>query len=155
MDGPGGSGKTYLYKVLLSYVRGSNRTALAFATTGIASTLLRGGATMHSGFKLPIVMTETSSALLGRSTAQANQIIDAVLIVIDEASAMNRHSLRCIDKLLAELMEPDNQARAAFGRKVIILGGDFRHTLPIVPREKRARAIDTTIKAAAQWLFWL
>lgn len=60
IDGPGGSGKTYLYQTLLAFVRGRGELALPFATTGIASTLLKGGRTVHSGFKLPVPLLDTS-----------------------------------------------------------------------------------------------
>ncbi|CAJ0911864.1 6477_t:CDS:2, partial [Entrophospora sp. SA101] len=51
VDGPAGSGKTYLYDGLLAYVQANNRIALAVASSGIASLLLHGGHTTHSCFK--------------------------------------------------------------------------------------------------------
>jgi len=62
LDGPGGSRKTYLYSTLLSFVRGKGEIALPFATTGIAATLLKGGRTVHSGFKLPVPILDTSTS---------------------------------------------------------------------------------------------
>ena len=41
LDGPGGSGKTYLFNTLLSYVLSRGGTILPFATTGIAANLLK------------------------------------------------------------------------------------------------------------------
>jgi len=43
LDGPGGSGKTYLYRTLLSQLRGQSYIALPVASTGIAANLLSGG----------------------------------------------------------------------------------------------------------------
>ena len=43
LDGPGGSGKTYLYSTLMSFIRGRGQTVLPFATTGIAADLLTQG----------------------------------------------------------------------------------------------------------------
>ena len=40
---------------------------------------------------------------------------------------MQKDALRCIDKLLRDLMETEE----LFGGKVILLGGDFRQTLPV------------------------
>lgn len=40
LDGPGGSGKTFLYNSLMAYIRGRSQVVLPFATTGIAGTLL-------------------------------------------------------------------------------------------------------------------
>ncbi|GBP61499.1 hypothetical protein EVAR_34736_1 [Eumeta japonica] len=47
LDAPGGTGKTFLTKVILAKVRGQGKIALAVASSGIAATLLPGG-------KLPI-----------------------------------------------------------------------------------------------------
>jgi hypothetical protein len=60
LDGPGGSGKTFLYTTLLSVTRGQGKNVLPFATTGIAATLVKGECTVHSGLKLPEPLIETS-----------------------------------------------------------------------------------------------
>ncbi|XP_050059745.1 uncharacterized protein LOC126551035 [Aphis gossypii] len=51
---PGGTGKTHLINILLAKVRGSYGIAIAAASSGIAATLLHGGKTAHSAFKLPL-----------------------------------------------------------------------------------------------------
>ena len=48
IDGPGGTGKTYLYEALLHYVRGKGEVALACAWSGIAATLPEGGRTCRT-----------------------------------------------------------------------------------------------------------
>jgi len=53
LDAPGGTGKTFLLNLLLAKVRQSKNIALAVASSGIAATLLTGGRTAHSAFKLP------------------------------------------------------------------------------------------------------
>ncbi|VAH03632.1 unnamed protein product [Triticum turgidum subsp. durum] len=45
IDGPGGTGKTYLYKALLAKVRSMGRIAIATATSGIAASIMPGGRT--------------------------------------------------------------------------------------------------------------
>ena len=54
VDGPGGTGKTYLYRALLAKVRSTDRIAVATATSGIAASIMPGGCTAHSWFKIPI-----------------------------------------------------------------------------------------------------
>ena len=54
VDAPGGTGKTYVTKLILSKVRSQGHKALAVASSGIAATLLPGGRTAHSTFKLPL-----------------------------------------------------------------------------------------------------
>ena len=53
LDAPGGTGKTFLTKLILANVRKNGHKALAVASSGIAATLLPGGRTAHSTFKLP------------------------------------------------------------------------------------------------------
>jgi len=48
IDGPRGTGKTFLYKALLAKVRSEGLIAIATATSGIAASLLPGGRTAHS-----------------------------------------------------------------------------------------------------------
>nr|XP_051197220.1 uncharacterized protein LOC127310601 [Lolium perenne] len=61
VDGPGGTGKTYLYKALLAKVRSLGQIAIATATSGIAASIMPGGRTAHSRFKIPIRLTDSST----------------------------------------------------------------------------------------------
>src|SRR5688572_10278386 len=54
IDGPGGTGKTFLYNTILAKVRLDNEIALPVASSGIAALLIDGGRTAHSRFKIPI-----------------------------------------------------------------------------------------------------
>lgn len=54
IDAPGGTGKTFLINLLLAKVRQQKKIALAVASSGIAATLIEGGRTVHSTFKLPL-----------------------------------------------------------------------------------------------------
>ncbi|KAK9136775.1 hypothetical protein Sjap_007369 [Stephania japonica] len=47
IDGPGGTGKTFLYRALLATVRRKDYIALATASSGVAASILPGGR-MHS-----------------------------------------------------------------------------------------------------------
>ncbi|KAF7832310.1 ATP-dependent DNA helicase PIF1 [Senna tora] len=53
-DSEGGTRKTFLYHVLLSSVRKIGMIALAMASSGIAATILLGGRTAYSRFKIPL-----------------------------------------------------------------------------------------------------
>ncbi|XP_073029440.1 uncharacterized protein [Primulina eburnea] len=48
IDGPGGTGKTFLYRSMLAHLRKTGKIIIAVATSGIAATLLQGGRTAHS-----------------------------------------------------------------------------------------------------------
>ena len=88
---------------------------LPFATTGIAATLLKGGRTVHNGFKLPVPLLDTSVSSMRMNSPDAKILRDANLIVIDEITMLPKNGLRCIDKLLREVMEFD----IPFGGKVL------------------------------------
>ena len=52
--GHGGTGKTYLYRTILTAVRSKGKIALVVASLGIAALLLPGGRTAHSRFYILI-----------------------------------------------------------------------------------------------------
>ncbi|GKE66380.1 DNA helicase [Tanacetum coccineum] len=54
----GGTGKTFLWKTIISNLRFKGKIVLAVASLGIASLLLPSGRTAHSRFKLPLELTE-------------------------------------------------------------------------------------------------
>jgi hypothetical protein len=54
VDGPGGTGKTYLYKVLLATIRSQKKIVVATASSGVAASIMPGGRTAHSRFKIPL-----------------------------------------------------------------------------------------------------
>lgn len=54
LDAPGGTGKTFLTNLILAEVRKQRNIALAVASSEIAATLMEGGRTAHSAFKLPL-----------------------------------------------------------------------------------------------------
>ena len=63
LDAPGGTGKTYLISFLLAKLRSQQKIALAVASSGIAATLLDGGQTAHSAFKLPLDIHNNPNAM--------------------------------------------------------------------------------------------
>ena len=54
IDGPGGTGKTYLYKAILATLRSKGIISLAIKSSGVAASVLLGGRTAHSRFKIPL-----------------------------------------------------------------------------------------------------
>ena len=52
---------------------------------------------------------------------------------MNEVTMLNKYKygLQCFDKLIKEIM--NNQE--PFGGKTVVLSGDFRQTLPVVPHE--------------------
>ena len=54
LDGFDGTGKTFLINLMLAKIRSDEGIALATASSDIAATLLDGGTTAHSRFKISI-----------------------------------------------------------------------------------------------------
>ncbi|KAG5598903.1 hypothetical protein H5410_030273 [Solanum commersonii] len=127
IDGPGGTGKTFLYRVLLATVRHREFAALATASSGVAASLLLGGQTTHSRFKLTIEIDENFSCNISKQSSLASLIRDAKLIVWDESSMAKKEMIEALDLLLKDLMETN----ILFGGKVVVFSGDFRQTLPV------------------------
>ncbi|XP_060182827.1 ATP-dependent DNA helicase pfh1-like [Lycium barbarum] len=128
IDGPGGTGKTFLYRALLATVRSKEFIALATTTSGVAASVLPGGRTAHSRFKLPIDVGENYCCNISKQSSLAFLIQDAKLIVWDEVSMARKKLVETFDSLLRDLMG----INTLFGGKVVVFGGDFRQTLPVV-----------------------
>ena len=149
LDGPGGAGKTYLYETLLHAVRGRGKIALACAWSGIAATLLPGGRTCHSRFGLPVPMpTEDVCSSIKFNSARAKILRDAAILLWDEAPMAPCEALDAVDRLLQDLMEND----LPFGGKVLVLGGDFRQVLPVMPHCGREVIVEHALNRHPLWL---
>jgi hypothetical protein len=61
VDAPGGTGKTFLRKLIQAAIRSHNDMAVALASSGIAATLLPGGRTAESALKVPLNMQCTKT----------------------------------------------------------------------------------------------
>jgi len=126
----------------------------AFVTTGIASTILKGERTVHNGFKLPVPLLDTSVLSIRFNSPEADNLRNASLILIDEITMLLKNGIRCIDQNetnyenhLKAIMKSD----ASFRGKTIVVGGDFRQMLPIVPRGTRTDIIECCIKLSPPW----
>lgn len=143
VDGPGGSGKTFLYNTILARFSLSKKKAIAVACSGIAAELLAGRRTAHSMFKVPIPIQETSTCNVGKQTNAANLIHDASIIIWDEAPMVHKYVLECANRTLCDIMDCED----SFGGKVILLGGDFRQVMPVIRHGGQANIIESTLKS--------
>ncbi|GJU04975.1 DNA helicase [Tanacetum coccineum] len=112
--GHGGTGKTFLWKTIISSLRSEGKIVLAVASSGIASLLLPSGRTAHSRFKLPLELTEESLCRITKNTQLGKLLADANLIIWDEAP-MNDH--RCFEALDRSLRDIVDKTSSLFGGK--------------------------------------
>ena len=148
VDGPGGTGKSFLFNFLASHFRSLGINVSMSAWSGVAATLLLRAKTVHSTFKIPLDANSESTSLLNRNSDTANFIRDCPLFFIDEVSMMDVDSLHVIDTLLRDLTGRDD---VPFGGKVLVFGGDFRQTLPIVVRGSEADIVERCVKSSPLW----
>ncbi|KAG2191246.1 hypothetical protein INT47_012402 [Mucor saturninus] len=134
LDGPGGTGKTFIFNALLQAVRRKNCIALSVAVSGTASLLLKGGRTAHSIFGIPL---HSSSSI----------------VVWDEASMISRDVLETVDRSFRDIMKHHDSrlGRVPFGGKLIIFGGDFRQVLPVVPKGTKDDIIQAWMITSHLW----
>lgn len=156
IDGPGGSGKTYLYRTIITSVEASNREVIATATSGVAALLLPHGRTTHSAFKVPIPVTATSTCNIPLHTKVAREVLRASVVIVDEAPMMQKTVYEAIDRSFRDIMkEKDSRlAQVPFGGKIMILGGDFRQMLPVIPRGSRRAVVEACVNQSNLWEYF-
>ncbi|XP_076549182.1 ATP-dependent DNA helicase Pif1-like [Osmia lignaria lignaria] len=148
LDGPGGTGKTFLYKALIQYFRNNGHVVVPSAWTGIAALFLPGGHTSHFFFKFPVPLMEDSICGLCRASVGDRRLIDAKLIIMDEAYICERQALMAMDRILRDLTEVRHRP---FGGNILLLGGDFRQCAPVIPNAPAGSNIAESIRSSNLW----
>ncbi|XP_010507507.1 PREDICTED: ATP-dependent DNA helicase PIF2-like [Camelina sativa] len=147
--GFGGTGKTFLWKVLSAAVRIRGEIVLNTASSGITSLLLEGGRTAHSRFGIPLEVHETSMCRMSRSFDLGELVQEAKLIIWDEAPMMSKYCFETLDRSLKDIMrDPEDKP---FGGKVIIFGGDFRQILPVIVGAGREQIVNSSLNSSYLW----
>ncbi|XP_058187676.1 uncharacterized protein LOC131304451 [Rhododendron vialii] len=147
IDGPRGTGKTFLYRALLAQVRSQHLIALATASSGVAASILPNGRTAHSRFKIPINANGKLCCSISKQSGLATLIKQAILIIWDEASMAKKETIEALDYLLGDLTEND----ILFGGKVVVLGGDFRQVLPVIPKGTKIDCMNASLVRSYIW----
>jgi hypothetical protein len=103
IDGPGGTGKTFVENLLLNWVRGNSQIALAVASSGIAANLLHHGRTSHSRFHIPLDIQPESLCTISAQSELAELLRSTSLIIWDEVSSQNRYCFEAVDRTLQDI----------------------------------------------------
>ncbi|XP_074313506.1 ATP-dependent DNA helicase PIF1-like [Silene latifolia] len=147
VDGPGGTGKTFLYNALYAKVRLMGRIVLPTASSGIAAANIPSGRTTHSRFKIPLECEVSLACDIPKQCSLAALIVDTSLIIWDKASMSKRQNIESLDVLLRDLCDPNQ----LFGGKVVVFGGDFRQTLPILPWKCQREIVEASLLSSPVW----
>lgn len=143
IQGPAGTGKTFLYHCLCHYLRAQSKIVLCVASSGIAALLLPGGTTAHSRFKIPLNVEPNSHCNITATSQLAALLSETSLIIWDEAPMTHRYCYDAVDRTLRDIREkPD----VPFGGIPVVFGGDFAQILPVVPGGNRAKTVDATLQ---------
>ncbi|PWZ32213.1 60S ribosomal protein L2, mitochondrial [Zea mays] len=126
VDGPSGTRKTYLYRVLLATLRSQGKIAVATATSSVAASIMPGERTAHSRFKIPLTIDDGA----------------------DEASMTKRQAVEALDNSMRDIM---GRPGLPFGGKTIVFGGDFRQVLPVVRKGSRAQVVASSLRMSYLW----
>ncbi|CAN1135100.1 ATP-dependent DNA helicase pif1 [Linum perenne] len=155
LHGHGGTGKTFLYNCIISKIRSEGKIVFIVASSEIAATLLPDGVTAHSRFKIPLEVDNLSTCMVKKGTEVAELLKEATLIVWDEAPMVHRLSFEAVDRTLCDLMNTplSGPQYSPFGGKTVLLGGDFRQTLPVVPKGSREDNINASLPRSYLWNF--
>ena len=147
VDAPGGTGKTFTFNAILGAVRARGEIALAVASSGIAAILLEKGRTFHARFCASRKPAEDQVLSITAQSTHAQLLRRATVILWDEAAMGNKHHLDALDRTLRDFMQSDEP----FGGKIIVLGGDYRQTLPIQRGASRAQTVRICLSQSHLW----
>ena len=150
VDGPAGTGKTFLYNTIVHNLQALGIKVKCMAYSGIASTLLINGATAHSTFQIPIPLLPNSVCNVKRQSARAQALRETTIFIWDEASMIPANALKAVDILLRDITQVDRP----FGGKFMFRGGDFRQVLPVVPRAGREQTVQQCIINSHLWRYF-
>ena len=128
LTGAAGSGKTFVLREYVSYLRDFNAHIGITASTGIAATHM-GGTTIHSWSGIGIRDSLHKSDLLEIADKQhiKKHVKEASVLVIDEISMLHHFRLDLVDAVVREVKNSDKP----FGGMQVVLCGDFFQLPPV------------------------
>uniref|UniRef100_A0A0L8G6N3 ATP-dependent DNA helicase n=1 Tax=Octopus bimaculoides TaxID=37653 RepID=A0A0L8G6N3_OCTBM len=149
LNAPGETGKTFVTRFILAKVRLQKCIAIAVATSGIAATLLPGGRTAHSTFKLPLNITSSPTPVCNISKTSDNRqlLAQCRLIVWDERTMAHKGALEALDRALRNIKESHKPIEGV----TVWLSWDFRQTLPVIPKGTREDEAMAFLKSSRLW----
>ncbi|KAK9055983.1 hypothetical protein SSX86_027070 [Deinandra increscens subsp. villosa] len=146
--GHGGTGKTFLWKAITSAFRSIGKVVLTVAASGIAALLLPSGRTAHSRFKIPTKLTEEALCNVKKNTKVSELLLQTSLIIWDEAPMSDRRCFEALDRTLRDIFD---QPTVPFGGRSVLLGGDFRQTLPVKKGASKSTIISLSLPRSKLW----
>uniref|UniRef100_A0A0L8FGD5 ATP-dependent DNA helicase n=2 Tax=Octopus bimaculoides TaxID=37653 RepID=A0A0L8FGD5_OCTBM len=132
-------------KLILAMVRMQKSIVVAVTSSGIAATLLPGGGTAYSTFKLPLNLTPTCN--ISKNSDQGQLMKCCQLIVWDECTVAHKGAFDVLNRTLQDI----RGCEAPMGGVTLLLSGNFRQTLPVIPKGMRADEVQACLKSSLLW----
>jgi ATP-dependent DNA helicase PIF1 len=135
VTGPGGTGKTFLIKQMVQYMKINGKKFQVCAMTGCAAVLLQNGArTLHSWAGMGLANGPIPQ-IMQKITKNKNAMqkwYDTDILIVDEVSMMSKKIFELIESLARQLKKHDKP----FGGMQVIFTGDFFQLPPVGTREE-------------------
>lgn len=127
LDAPGGTGKTFLLNLITSSVQLENGITIAVASSGIAATLLEGGRTAHSTFKLPLNFghTEHPTCNINKKSAIAETLRIVTIIIWDECPMTHKKAFEALNETMKDIRGNDE----LMGGALLLLSGEINKNI--------------------------
>lgn len=107
--------------------------------------LLFGGKTVHFAFYVPNNVDSKTQPRLARDYNCAAILRASELIIIDEISTLHKDVFNYVNRTLQYLYDGTSNATVPFAGKVVVIGGDWKQTLPVVKGQMYAQYV-TSVK---------
>lgn len=130
----------------------SVRPSVTAVRPSVAATLIAGGRTAHSTFKLPLTVSLQKDSLcsIRKNSALGRVLQDVSLIIWDECTMIHRAHVEALDRSLRDIRS-SNKIMAGVTPMFV---GDFRQKLPVTVRGTRADIVKSCLKTSPLWKFF-
>jgi hypothetical protein len=149
LQGPAGTGKTFVYTTLANLFRSRGKIVICVASSGIAALLLPGGRTSHSRLGIPIVKSSEAVSWFSKNSVQAELLKKADLLIWDEVPMQHKLDFECVHRSLCDFRSTDESV--LFGGLPVVMGGDFAQILPVIKRAQRAQTVSACLQKSWIW----
>nr|GEX55955.1 hypothetical protein [Tanacetum cinerariifolium] len=104
-------------------------------------------------FVIPLELLENNTCGIKQNTHLAKLMQQVERIIWDEAPMMKKYAFEALDKTIGDILgypEPKKRNKH-FGRVAVLLRGDFRQIIPVIPKGKRADIVHACINHSELW----
>ncbi|GJU74195.1 DNA helicase [Tanacetum coccineum] len=147
--GHGGTGKTFMWKTIISTLRPEGKFVMAVASLGITSLLLPLGRTTHYSFNLPLELTKESLCKITKNSHLGNLLADTDMIIWDEAPMNDRRYFEVLDRSLTDILNAPSSliGGKSVSFKVFTLRENIRISRPDISADE-----SSLVNSFALWL---